>query len=273
MSRRFGSKWLLGLLVIGCVQCGEKKEERPAAFDCGSDCSGLEPPVGGSSLPSGGGSESEQTTVQGQIVALDTENFDLARVTTYGQDARVVFQRSDGSLTEVEAQGGQFVAEAVIRSSAAFFAISPAASGDLMDTIQWVNTDTTSAPLVYLMRPSILDQVFALVEQPVERDEDTAQVILRFNDPDTGEPLSGVEVTAPEGASVIYDAAGTWSVATEATGGAGSAILANVPVGSSELVLVELELGGTLTSPSGGFSVYVQAGAASFFRYQPTSSP
>ncbi len=236
---------------LAAASCGERMEERPATQGCQEDCS-ADPrgavarptwPNGDGGAGSGGPSNGtgEGVDLEGTIYWMDSTDLAPNDTRIYVQGATVSMPLASGTkLVSVDARGGHFSIEDVIKASHSFLAVVPEAATAALPTLQWIDTEGSQTVRAGVVSAAALDLAFSVVSTPRTRDPGAAQVLLRFVDEVTGTGLRGVRVEVPVGSKAIYDLGSSFTDQNVGSGSRGLVLLQNVPVGGSDLQTLTL---------------------------------
>ena len=242
------------LAALVCASCQEtSRRPAPLAHDCAEAARCVDPaPIGAGGL---GGLDAGvtdaaalQRTVAGTIAWLDDDTFDAAQ--PFVASATVRAQAAAGGFATSTYAGSAFTLDGVLVSPSTWFIAEPASGLDALTTISAVDTTQPTDVILRLGRPSTLDLIFGVLALPTAVDPQSAQLVVRFVDAVTGQPVQGVAVSVAQAGIVAYAEAGTWSDDAPGTSSAGLAIVGNLPAvplpGSIHEVVVSGAGAGTL---------------------------
>jgi hypothetical protein len=243
---------LAGVCFALTSACGQKIDHPDAAPPCDpatTQCDVHVPNMGGG-LPApsnqggegSGGGEEELVTLTGQVVAYADDSFDQA--STFPAKADVSAVGEGGARVASVYDGTQFQLMDVLKASANWFLVEPAASTGMLPTLTPVDTRTASSGYLLGVASSVnIDRIF--LNLGTDRSGERAQVVLHVMDAQ-GRPVSGVraELTAEK---IAYRTAGTWVANDDGTDGSGLIFFGNVPSGTALAPLV-VTLSGAATA-------------------------
>lgn len=218
-------------LLLALVGCAEERERPANVGNCPPEqpnCATIPPKHGGGGAAgTGGGGGSGAATnaeLSGTVLGVVADDF-VSSVAFIGTATVEAYGPASATLTT--AYDGQVYAfPSIPKAPEVWLRVAPDAPGVFVSTLQPVNTETTAQANLLVVSGSVLDETYALATLPEVRELGRAQLVLRFVDGDTNQPLAGVSV-AHQGEVVLYDVAGTWSDLQGVTGDGGYAVVVN----------------------------------------------
>lgn len=219
---------LAGLVVYGC----QDVDHPPGAdLKCQADANCVKPPPSGVTPDSGGptdggtAGDAGTTTVEGTVAIFTADDFVTA--TAFADTATIEMESATLAPISTGYDGVSFSLAGVRVATDVWATVFPSAS-DALTTVQLVDTTQAAPVQLFLVPESILQVIYGVLTNPTVPAAGSAQVVLRFVDATSGDPVSGVSVShAAE--TIAYDANGTYSDDVFETGQSGIAILVNVP--------------------------------------------
>ncbi len=211
----------------------------------------------------GGAADGELVTLTGNVQLLfDNGRFDSGEV--FADNATLESSRADGKLLKAAWNGNDpFSLAGLPADEVSWILITPASTAnDAEVTYEPVVADRVDAAGrmetdVALARRSNLETIFDNLSTPLQRDDNAAQIVLRFENKQGG-ALTGITVKATAAAAIAYSVSGGYSDLAVETDGTGVAVLLNVPGAKFPGAVVNLQVSGAKT---GGSRVLAVSGA------------
>jgi len=226
-------------LFFGVPGCQQPREHPAALPQCDGGPGCVEPPPLGSGGATGADRVVEvpadqRTNVTAEVMRITREDF--TSTSPFGEPVEIRAEGAGGVEVVAQSDGTNPVElENVAVGPQVWFGVFPTnpASVDAMPTIEPLDTRVSRDVELHVIAGSVLDQIYDVLTNPTTRAPGAAQVVLRFVlASDRTRPVSGVSVHADNAETFVYDAAGSYSDVTGATGPAGVAIVANLAAGA-----------------------------------------
>lgn len=248
LAAAFTSAWLAS---GACAKSPARPGYLGNCPDAAKSCTSIGPhgqtphPEGGTEA--GDAATDAATSLSGTVVVLQDQTFSVAL--PFQEPAQIVAEGLNGTHVTANYDGNNpFQVSGVRPASSVWMTVTPTSSvSDALPTLQPVDTTRSSTLQLDLVRSSVLDAIYQVLTQPVQRQAGAAQIVLRFEDSGSLAPVANVEVTQHPGGTLIYDSGATWSDAATGTGQLGMAIVANAPPGVSDVV--QFQVGTTSSTP------------------------
>ena len=244
-AARVGSGWGVAAACLAVVGCGTKEPTRAAlSGDCtGVACQIDNVPGGGSSTGDAGGDAADATaaddasadaatsvTVTGSLARTSDSGF--LQSTAFSGALAVWAQGPGGIDVQGAASDGSFTLDGVAPGKGNWFAAIDATvgGGTVLSTIEPLDVDAAQ-PVVKLLAVDRveLQQVLFGLSLPQQPATGTGYAMLFFQKAGVGSP--GVTVTAPSGATVLYDSGAGYDLVANGvtkTGDRGMAIVVGI---------------------------------------------
>ena len=227
-----------GLAALCALGCQESDARPPPSASCSVPDSGCGPyPPGGSGGGRDGGADGGRSDsganplaeLVGTVVALGS---DFSTELPFPGTATIHAEARRGGFVSTGFDGQNAFRLGGIRvAEMTWVGVKPAAAnGPTLATLQALDTRSDSTVELAAIQAEAIDFIYQLVTLPITRQAGAGQVVVFFVDdaaPDT--PVEGLTVHIDGAETVIYDADGTYTDVTTATGTRGTALVANVP--------------------------------------------
>jgi hypothetical protein len=196
------------------------------------------------SLNDAGGDAS--ASLSGTVVILQDPSFSI--VSPFSEPAQIIAQGLAGAEVTANYDGtNPFQMSGVRYAASVWMTVTPTSGvSGALPTLQPVDTIQSPVIQLYLVSSSVLDNIYSVLTQPVQRQAGSAQIVLRFEDSGSLAAVANVEVTQHPGGTLIYDSGGTWSDVATGTGQFGMVIVANALPGVADVV--KFQVGTTSTT-------------------------
>ena len=190
---------------------------------------------GGSTASGGaGGAGGKAVDASGVTVAFTSSAFDT--VSSYTEAARIYAVDLDGQLVTADTAAGAFTLTDVAEGDQWIEAEDTSnGAGQVWSTFSRVYFDGTTSLEVPLIEKATLGDV-AVQANVVSYSATAAQLVIRFVDSVTGDPVDGVAIGPLSGATYAFDTGGPgqYAVNPAQTGALGMAVVFNVAVPSAQ---------------------------------------
>jgi hypothetical protein len=226
--------------VVCALGCEESDARPPPSTGClGADSGcGPYPPGGGGGARDGGRSDAGRSDsgtsnplaeLVGTVVALGA---DFSTKLPFPGTATIHAEARRGGFVSTGFDGqNAFRLGGIQVAEMTWVGVKPAvANGPTLPTLQALDTRSDEPVELAAIQAEALDFIYQLISLPTTRQTGTGQVIVFFvDDAALDAPVEGLTVHIDGAETVIYDADGTYTDVTTATGNRGVAIVANVP--------------------------------------------
>jgi hypothetical protein len=170
-----------------------------------------------------------ETTINGIVLEYTDDRF--LDAVSYAGEAEVFADAPDGDTVSAVYDGiNDFALEGVLATERGWIGVRPSdPASDLLPTLHPLDATAGAAVQLPMARASDIDLVLQVGTSPLQRDENTAQLVLRFVD-ETGLGLPGIALeTSDPSQPILFLDGGSWSDTEIETLPDGLALIPNLP--------------------------------------------
>lgn len=266
--------FLAASLAAACaLGCQESDSRPPFSGSCSVPDAGCAPfpPVGGGGARDGGADGRADSggnplaELVGTVVVLGD---DFSSKLKFPGTATIHAEARRGGYVSTGFDGENWFRLGGVRvAEKNWVGVKPAiANGPVLTTLQTLDTRSDGSVELVAIQAEALDFIYQLVTLPTQRQPGSGQVVVSFVDaaaPDT--PVEGITVNIDGAETVIYDADGSYTDVTASTGGAGTALLVNIPAATFPGSVHNLAWSG---GAAGFEEIRIAADAVTFLRFR-----